>query len=429
MDAQGKASVPSKTAYYDLLQVSRDVSEQDLKRAYRKRALRLHPDRGGDPEEFKCMKDAYDVLLDPKKRQIYDRYGEAAVKAMDGNVSSEMFIAILLNIDARDRALLILALTVVTGYLLLFPILLSIRWDHPKSMSFAQVFFPVWFALAGVLGCCLCVVRAPVSDPNEDDDEMRKQIEEMQLQTRTLQVRGILSVLVLFVLLLFLVLRLDGEVNWSYFAVIWPWFVLEAGIAFFKIYNADATFVMSGGNPEIVQQAGKWSTKDYIGHVISLMSSNFFHLIFACLVALKMDGNAMSWWVAFSPLWVSWTMSIIMNLSRYASVKSAAELESMSETDRAKAVTVESIISIFAGHLISLAFVVLFCMKLVHPTAFPAWIVFLPLFLAGCCFCSCISCCICVMGPPQAEDEGEASGAGLTGEQQGKTPTAGYGSV
>lgn len=66
--------------YYDILGVSKDASQDDLKQAYRKLAFKNHPDKGGDPEKFKEISQAYDVLSDPEKREIYDRYGEDALK-------------------------------------------------------------------------------------------------------------------------------------------------------------------------------------------------------------------------------------------------------------------------------------------------------------------------------------------------------------
>lgn len=68
-----------KEDYYKTLEVSRDVSAADLKAAYRKAAMKYHPDRNpGDrqaEERFKAASEAYEVLNDAQKRQIYDRFG------------------------------------------------------------------------------------------------------------------------------------------------------------------------------------------------------------------------------------------------------------------------------------------------------------------------------------------------------------------
>jgi len=71
--------------YYDLLSVPRDADERTLKKAYRAAAMECHPDRNpGDAAaeaRFKDISEAYEVLSDPQKRQIYDRYGHEGLKS------------------------------------------------------------------------------------------------------------------------------------------------------------------------------------------------------------------------------------------------------------------------------------------------------------------------------------------------------------
>jgi len=77
------AVLMSKPDYYEVLEVSREVSVSELKKAYRQRALEHHPDRNPDnpaaEEKFKLCAEAYAVLSDPQKRQIYDRFGHAGL--------------------------------------------------------------------------------------------------------------------------------------------------------------------------------------------------------------------------------------------------------------------------------------------------------------------------------------------------------------
>src|SRR5206468_3263296 len=84
----GKEQLNGKRDYYEVLGVSRNASEQEIKSAYRKMALQYHPDRNpGDAEaeeKFKEAAEAYAVLSDAQKRAQYDRFGHAGLGASAG---------------------------------------------------------------------------------------------------------------------------------------------------------------------------------------------------------------------------------------------------------------------------------------------------------------------------------------------------------
>lgn len=65
-----------KMDYYSTLGVKRNASQDEIKTAYRKLAMKHHPDRGGDEKRFKEISEAYDVLSDPKKKEIFDLGGD-----------------------------------------------------------------------------------------------------------------------------------------------------------------------------------------------------------------------------------------------------------------------------------------------------------------------------------------------------------------
>src|SRR5205085_5319590 len=97
--ASSRTSTTSSRAvpadYYEVLGVSRGASEQDVKKAFRRLARELHPDvNTHDPaaeEKFKEAAEAYEVLSDPERRQIYDRYGHEGLRSGGFEPSFEGF--------------------------------------------------------------------------------------------------------------------------------------------------------------------------------------------------------------------------------------------------------------------------------------------------------------------------------------------------
>ena len=66
--------------FYQILGIDHDATQEDIKEAYKKKAMGCHPDRGGDEESFNRIKDAYAVLGDPAKRNYYDASQKRAIQ-------------------------------------------------------------------------------------------------------------------------------------------------------------------------------------------------------------------------------------------------------------------------------------------------------------------------------------------------------------
>jgi molecular chaperone DnaJ len=92
--------------YYSTLGVSSTASDEDIKKAYRKLAMRYHPDRNGgakeSEEQFKAITEAYDVLRDPSKRAAYDRFGEAGLRGGGAGGFHHVDLSEALGIFMRD---------------------------------------------------------------------------------------------------------------------------------------------------------------------------------------------------------------------------------------------------------------------------------------------------------------------------------------
>lgn len=92
----GKKKDVDTKKFYDLLEVSKEASSAEIKKAYRKLAIKHHPDKGGDPEKFKEITKAYECLSDDEKRKTYDRFGEEGLEQGGGggdasDLLSQMF--------------------------------------------------------------------------------------------------------------------------------------------------------------------------------------------------------------------------------------------------------------------------------------------------------------------------------------------------
>jgi len=104
----------AKRDYYEVLGITRDTSEADLKKAYRRLAMKYHPDRNSEDENaaelFKEASEAYEVLTDPEKREAYDRFGHAGVNGAGagagfaGGSFSDIFSDVFGDIFGGGRA-------------------------------------------------------------------------------------------------------------------------------------------------------------------------------------------------------------------------------------------------------------------------------------------------------------------------------------
>lgn len=222
---------PKDVALYELLEVNWDASPDDIKKAYKKRALKLHPDKGGDPGQFHQMKRAYDVLSDEKKRATYDQYGPEMLKVIEGEAGPDVFFLILLKQRRFRAAILLVALTVV-GFLVLFPVLQSVRWDG-APWSWAIVFIPVWIVITGAfLAQLQLLYRGP---PLEEGEEIKAAPAPPSRVAVFLLFLSFSSAVIFFA---FVSARLDNTINWTWFTVIIPWLVFEVVTCVQRIIGA-----------------------------------------------------------------------------------------------------------------------------------------------------------------------------------------------
>merc|ERR1719321_1323305 len=88
---RGSGKEADTTKFYKELGIDKNASGADIKKAYRKLAVQHHPDKGGDPEKFKEITRAYEVLSDSDKRSKYDRFGEEGLDGDGGGDAADIF--------------------------------------------------------------------------------------------------------------------------------------------------------------------------------------------------------------------------------------------------------------------------------------------------------------------------------------------------
>lgn len=88
--------MPIETELYDILCIEPTATQDEIKKAYRKLALRYHPDKGGDQELFKKLNGAYEILSNPQKRELYDNSGKTGLRD-SGDISEDIFSAMFDN--------------------------------------------------------------------------------------------------------------------------------------------------------------------------------------------------------------------------------------------------------------------------------------------------------------------------------------------
>jgi len=218
--------------FYELLDVRKNADADDIKKAYKKRSLQLHPDklrqRGMQYQgeiiseeearsRFQQMKSAYDILNDPKKRKIYEALGHKGIDFVmnpSHAYDPHVLLANLSKSSVLDRAKLMTLLISFFGLILLQPILLCAKVDHKleknggalENASWIALLTPFWL-FASFYGILLIIGKALLP---------------------------LLQLISFAVGILFLTLKFDKVVSWDYAALFTPFYVWM----FLRLYEA-----------------------------------------------------------------------------------------------------------------------------------------------------------------------------------------------
>jgi hypothetical protein len=348
--------------YYEILNIHRKCSKEAIKSAYRRQSLQLHPDKlaqkGIQPtneqkQQFLKIKEAYDVLSDPKRRTLYDELGGSGMKLLDSpHEINPLDLVKNFQKNRSDRASLMLLIFLLFVLLFIFPILIALKCDNRISGSWIAVWIPAWTVDLIFIISAISLFTVPskgtrrsrgsmTENMMDDDDEDSDTIEVPFIVKISTFIRTVLFVLIQ----VFILIRLDEDIKWSWFIVFTPWILYEflissplVPLAFFSRIplnpdeesNVLLSKDYSNTNEDQYNQNLK-AENEYFDKIVEKMRARKTILISGCrcwfslFLALQLDNDvAWDWGLVFLPVWIAFIVEFqfIQSLRSWSKAKS-----------------------------------------------------------------------------------------------------------
>ncbi|KAF8939524.1 hypothetical protein EDD21DRAFT_360649 [Dissophora ornata] len=322
---------------YEALGVPKTATHDDIKKAYRRLALRYHPDKVNVAEvpdhevKFREIAAAYEVLSDPKKRQVYDKYGMMGVQMAGTEIGAQ-----LVEIESLLCSVF-LALSVLLILAIIFFSFLSIRVDGKVNWSYFVVFIPLWILDFIVVGIIISQALRPVDDDDEDDHHDQEEEdgdttpmaqEERKAQKlkakRRQRISGSAFALVIVLLAtafqVLIAKKANDPSSISGPSVFAPYFAIE-GI-FFLIAIIQLVFMaLAGAFAEI-------TLKSKCIVIFEALWWKFTRLALAILIMLRIDDEiTCSWGIVFIPLYLVGLKYLVQLITGYRTFSRMQNME------------------------------------------------------------------------------------------------------
>ena len=217
---------------YDVLEVDKNATTDAIKKAFKKKSLSMHPDKlaqrgiqqtAEHREQYQKIKEAHDILIDPKRRKLYDQLGESGLQLLENPNP----ITLIKNFQKHkaDQCTIVTLLMLFMGCLFILPILFVLKCDGTLGPSgpWVSIWTPMW-----LLDCIFIIFSILLfvqpDRPQEDEDGNPVEDEKVPLHVKIIN----LVTVIMFVLLqIFVMIRLDQYTLWNWFSVFVPWFLYE----------------------------------------------------------------------------------------------------------------------------------------------------------------------------------------------------------
>jgi len=428
--------------YYELLGVDRRCSQTDVKKAYRKISLEMHPDKRRqkgldttpeDRQKFVDVKEAYEVLGDPKRRKVYDSLGELGLQLTENPTSIDQtkVMRTMSHMSESTRCgILLVALAFVGFWGLWVPVLLSTNVQHDTDIPWGWVFLPVWVMDAFVLlnhaafvldGCSSSPKEEggapPDAESPPDEYEEDAHGDEIPVSARVFHL-VVFLLLVVFQILLVWMISTPSEDRENWGGVFVPLFLSEAlrlcvlvpgactAVPSIDLGDAEDNSDEANFEREVQMMRAAQNNAIRSMHRRAIFSL-LFRVLQEILIVVKLMGSDMSWYTVFIPIWLYCgaqlfggcgycALSNQLSASVTPPPEGATDQSWMTPEDRVKAQAANDAGAAGAAACCTFvcAFVVamLVAAKAQTYSSFNAIIIFIPLLI---CVCLCY-CCTCL---------------------------------
>jgi hypothetical protein len=489
--------------YYDVLELEegKRCTPEDVKRQYKRLSLNLHPDklaqRGieNTPEtrqKFLKIKEAYEVLSDPKRKKIYDNIGELGLKIYENRASEINPVEFLKNFqrNGRYRLFIYFFILFIFACLLLLPVLFSLKADGSIRSSWTAIWSPMWIADFFILAMAMTVLFTPeIQSTNEEGETIT--VERIPLVER---LSGFVLTVLFILLQVFILIKLDKDVNWSWFIVFIPWLLYEGLSALVAVPDAvkNIPSPTSEGSAHLQQPLSEEDGNNGEDELFTrkmeaeleyfkvtwkrfearqLLTVHLLRFWLAIFLALKLDLNVTwDWGLVLLPMWVFFAFKVVIFflVRRWAANEldgiDTLRIEAQLERDPAniaryqKGMQLSSLAYSSCFLQCTALFMALMLISRLDVSSFSVFLILLPVFVfLGCCCCAICCGVMCLantdldaaeqqfkqQGQAPSSSDAEAGGVEPTynppasaavyatdprGEQRGEQPVPVYGS-